>query len=174
MLASRRTFDHGIGLKDEATPSWGPIYPMLAYELAELSKYLHKMLAKGKIVHSKSPAGSPILFVPKPDGRAQLYVDYHQLNKLTILNKYPLPLMTELRESVVGGTIFTMLDLKDGNHLVRMKNGDEWKTACGTRYGHYEFKSNAIWVGHRTRHIPGHDEHSPTGIPGSPSCRIFR
>jgi len=69
MLALRRTFDHAIALKDGATPPWGSIYPMLAYQLEELNKYLHKMLVEGKIVHSKSPAGAPILFVPKPDGR---------------------------------------------------------------------------------------------------------
>ena len=97
MLAPRRTFDHAIDLKEGATPPWGPIYPMSAYQLEELNKYLCKMLAEGKIVHSKSPAGAPILFVPKPDGRLRLCVDYRQLNKLTILNKYPLPLMTELR-----------------------------------------------------------------------------
>jgi len=140
MLAPRRTFDHSIDLKDGATPPWGPLYPMSAYQLEELNKYLHKMLAEGKIVHSKSPAGAPILFVPKPDGRLRLCVDYHQLNKLTILNKYPLPLMTELRERVAGTTIFTKLDLKDGYHLIRIKKGDELKTALRTQYGHYEYK----------------------------------
>jgi len=62
---------------------------MSAYQLEELIIYLHKMLAEGKIVHSKSPAGAPILFVLKSDGRLRLCVDYRQLNKLTILNKYP-------------------------------------------------------------------------------------
>jgi len=98
MLAPRRTFDHAIDLKDGATPPWGPIYPMSAHQLEVRNKYLSKMLAEGKIVHSKSPAGAPILFVPKPDGRLRLCVNYRQLNKLTLHNKYPLPLMTELRE----------------------------------------------------------------------------
>jgi len=69
MLAPRRIFDHAKHLKDGATPPWGPIYPIWAYQIEELSKYLHKMLAEAKIVHSKSPVGGPILFVPKPDGR---------------------------------------------------------------------------------------------------------
>ena len=98
MFAPRGTFDHAIDLKEGATPPWGPIYPMSAYQLEELNKYLCKMLAEGKIVHSKSLAGAPILFVPKPDGRLRLSVDYRQLNKVTILNKYPLPLMTEFLE----------------------------------------------------------------------------
>jgi len=132
MLAPRRTFDHVIKLKNGATPPWGPIYPMSAYQLEELNKYLHKMLAEGKIVHSKSPAGAPILFVLKPDGRLRLCVDYRQLNKLAIHNKDPLPLMTKLRERVAGATIFTKLDLKDGYHLIRIKKGDEWKTTFRT------------------------------------------
>jgi len=98
------------------------------------------MLAKGKIVHSKSPAGAPILFVPKPDGRLRLCVDYRQLNKLTILNQNPLPLMTELRARVAGATIFSKLNLKDGYHLIQIKKCDEWKTAFLTRYGPYEYK----------------------------------
>ena len=113
---------------------------MSAYQLEELNKYLCKMLAKGKIVHSKSPAGAPILFAPKPDGKLRLCVDYCQLNKLTIINKYPLPLMTELRERVAGATVFTKLDLKDSYHLIRIRKGDEWKTAFRTRYSHYEYK----------------------------------
>ena len=139
-LAPRRTFDHAIDLKEGATPRWGPIYPMSAYQLQELNKYLCKMLAEGKIVHRKSLAGAPILFVPKPHGRLRLCVDYRQLNILTILNKYPLPLMTELRERVAGATVFTKLDLKDAYHLIRIRKGDEWKTAFRTSYGHYEYK----------------------------------
>ena len=70
----------------------------------------------------------------------RLCVDYRQLNKLTIENKYSSPLMTELRDPVAGATIFTKLDLKDGYHLLRIKEGDQWKTAFRTRYGHYEYK----------------------------------
>ena len=106
-----------------------PIYPMSAYQLEKLNKFLEKVLAPGKIVHSKSLAGAPILFVPKPDGTLRLCVDYSRLTKLKILNKYPLQLMTELWERVAGATIFTKLDLKDGYHLIRIRKGDEWKTA---------------------------------------------
>ena len=84
---------------------------MLAYTLDTLNKHLKKMLKQGKITHSQSLAGAPILFVPKPDGKLRLCVDYRNLNKLTILNKYPLPLMRELKDGVAGATIFTKLDL---------------------------------------------------------------
>jgi len=77
------------------------------------------------MVHSKSPAGAPILFVPKPDARLQLWGDYRQLHKLTILNKYRLWLMTKLRERVTSATIFTKLDLKVSYHLIRIKKENE-------------------------------------------------
>ena len=141
MLAPRRTFDHAIDLKEGVIAPWGPIYPMSAYQLEELNKYLCKILAEGEIVHIKSPAGAPILFVPKPDGRLRLCVDYRQLNKETILNKYPLPPITELRERAAGATVITKLDLKDGYQLIRIRKADEWKTAFRTRYGHYEYKA---------------------------------
>ena len=71
MLPPRRTLDHAINLKEGATPPWGPIYPRLAYQLEKLNKYLCNMLVEGKIVHCKSPAGAPILLLPKPDGKLQ-------------------------------------------------------------------------------------------------------
>ena len=113
---------------------------MSAYQLDTLDKYLKEMLKQGKIVHSQSPAGAPILFVPKPDGKLRLCVNYRNLNKLTILNKYPLPLMGELKDRVAGATILIKLNLKDGYHLVLICEGDEWKTAFRTRYGHFEYK----------------------------------
>jgi len=139
-LAPRRTFDHAIDLKPDTQPPWGPIYPLSQKQLEALRKYLDNMLKQGKIFPSKSPAGAPILFVPKPDGRLRLVVDYRGLNKVTIHNKYPIPLMTELRDQVRDAQIFTKLDLKDGFHLIRVRKGDEWKTAFRTRYGHYQYR----------------------------------
>jgi len=92
ILAPRQTFDHAINLKDGATPPWGPIYPMSAYQLAEFKKYLHKMLVQGKLGDSKSPAGAPILFVPKPDTRVWLSIDNYRLNKLSISKMFSLDL----------------------------------------------------------------------------------
>ena len=124
-MAGRRTFDHAIDFVPGAVPPWGPIYPMSAHQLDLRDQYLKKMLKQGKISESKSPAGAPILFVPKPDGSIRLCVDYRQLNKLTIANKNPLPLRTELRDGVAGATIFTKLDLKDEYYLLQIKGGDE-------------------------------------------------
>src|SRR6201747_2698826 len=139
-LPPRRTFDHAIDLKEGTTPPWGPIYKLSAAQLDALQTYLNEMMEQGKIRPSMAPCGAPILFVPKPNGGWRLCIDYRGLNKVTVSNKYPLPLMTELRDRVVGSTIFTKFDLKDGFHLIRIKEGDEWKTAFRTRYGHFEYK----------------------------------
>ena len=126
-MASQRTFNHAINLKEGAEPPWGRIYPMSAHQLNGLDKYIKKVLAQGMIVDSESPYGAPILFVPKPDGSLQLCVDYRNLNKLKILNKYPLSVMDELREDVAGGKVFSMLNIKDGYFLIHMRKGDEHK-----------------------------------------------
>jgi len=139
MLAPRRTFDHAINLKEGAKHPWGPIYPMSAHPLKERDKYLKKVLEEGKIADSESPYGGPILFVPKQDGSLRLCVDYRNLNKLTILNKYPLPLMDEIRDYVAGAKVFTKLNLNDEYHLIRMRKGDKHKTAFRTRYGQYDY-----------------------------------
>jgi len=124
-LAPRRTFDHAINLKPDTQPPWGPIYPLSQKQLEALRKYLDDMLKQAKISPSKSPAGAPILFVPKPDGRLRLAVDYREMNKVTIHNKYPIPLMTELRDQVRDAQILMKLDLKDGFYLIRVRKEDE-------------------------------------------------
>jgi len=83
------------------------------------------MLKEGKISPRKSSTGATILFIPNPYGRLRLVVDYRGLNKVTIHNKYPIPLMTELRDQVCDAQIFTKLYLKDGFHLIRVRNGDK-------------------------------------------------
>ena len=103
-------------------PPWGPIYALSEKELGVLREFLDTMLKSGKIRPSKPPAGAPILFVPKDHGRGlRLCVDYRGLNKVTILNRDPLPLMNELRDRVRGPKIFTNLDLKAGYNLIRIK-----------------------------------------------------
>ena len=96
------------------------------------------MLHSGKIRPRKSSAGAPTLFVPKKEGRVLRFcVEYRGQNKETILNRYPLPLINELRNHVRGAKIFTKLDLNSGYILVRIKEDDEWKTAFRTHYGFF-------------------------------------
>jgi hypothetical protein len=140
-LPHHRSFNHAIDLEPGTTVPWGPIYSCSKTELQELQKYLEEMLATGKIVPSKSPGVARILFVPKAHGRGlRICVDYRGLNKITVKNRYPLPLMDELRDRVQGAKIFSKIDLKAGYNLIRIKEGEEWKIAFCTWHGHYEYK----------------------------------
>jgi len=138
-LPAHQPWDHEITLEEGKQPGFGPIYGMSGKELQVLQKWIDKSSKKGYIRESKSPAGSPMLFVPKPGGELRPCIDYRKLNAITIKDRHPLPNISELRDRLSTARIFTALDLRDGYHLVRIKKGEEWKTAFRTRYGHYEF-----------------------------------
>ena len=131
--------DHAIDLVDDKQPPYGPIYSLSENELSILRAYIDKNLANGFIRPSKSPAGAPILFVSKPNGGLRLYVDYRGLNNLTIKNRYTLSLVGESLDRLGRAKEFTKLDFTDPYYRIRIKKGDEWKTAFRTRYGHYEY-----------------------------------
>ena len=109
-------------------------------ELETLKTYIETHLKTRFIRPSKSPAGAPILFDKKPDGSLRLCVDYRGLNNLTIKNRYPLPLIGESLDRLGRAKRFTQLDLTSAYHRMRIKEGDEWKTAFQTRYGHFEYQ----------------------------------
>ena len=138
-LPPNSEYDHAIDLEEGATPPQLRIYNLSQKELEILRQYLDDSLEKGWIQPSKSPAGAPILFVPKADGSMRLCVDYRGLNKITIKNRHPLPLISELLDRLSRAAIFTKLDLRDAYHRLRIRKGDEWKTAFKTRYGHFEY-----------------------------------
>jgi hypothetical protein len=138
-LPEHTKYDHEINLMPGTTAPFGPIYPLSEKELLALREYLKPNLEAGKVRRSSSSAGAPIIFVPKKDGSLRLCVDYRGLNKVTIKDRTPLPLMTELRERLAKAKWFTLLDLKNGYNLIRIKEGDEWKTAFRTRYGLFEY-----------------------------------
>ena len=132
-------YNHEIKLEGDRQPPYGPIYPLSTPELQVLREYLHDNLAKGFIRHSTLSAGTPILFVKKKDGSLRLCVDYRGLNLLTKKNWYPLPLIGKALDRLSGAKIYTKLDIRVAYNQVRMKEGDEWKTAFWTWYGHYEY-----------------------------------
>jgi len=138
-LPQHRLYDCGIELQEGAQPPFGPIYSLSQNELAALRDYLDENLAKNFIRHSKSPAGAPILFVKKKDGFLRMCVDYRGLNKVTIKNRYPLPLISGLLDQLGRAKIHTKIDLRGAYNLVRIKEGDEWKMTFRTRYGHFEY-----------------------------------
>jgi hypothetical protein len=107
-------------------------------ELEALRKWLNENLSKGFIHASSPPAGAPILFVKKSDGSLRLCMDYPGLNEGTIKNHYPLPLLHETLLRLQKAKYFTKLDIRGAYNLVRMAEGEEWKTAFRTRYGLFE------------------------------------
>ena len=137
-LPPHRPYDHRIPLKDGFIPPFGPLYSLSRDELVALRDWLKENLAKGFIRRSSSPAASPILFVKKSDGTLRLCVDYRGLNEGTIKNRYPLPLIQETLMQLSKAKYFTTLDIRGAYNLVRMAEGEEWKTAFRTRYGLFE------------------------------------
>ncbi|KAL0291047.1 UNVERIFIED_CONTAM: RNA-directed DNA polymerase [Sesamum calycinum] len=112
---------------------------MVPLELKELKKQLEELLDKGFIWPSISPWGAPVLFVKKKDRSMRLCVDYRQLNRITIKNKYPLPRIDELLDQLKGATVFSKINLRTGYWQLQVEEGSIPKTAFRTRYGHYEF-----------------------------------
>ena len=130
---------HTIPIEEGKDVAYGPIYALSAEELRVLREYLDKYLARGWIRKSESPAGAPILFVPKKDGGLRLCVDYRALNKVTIKNRHPLPLIGETLDRLSGAAVYTKFDLRDAYHRIPIAEKDIWKTAFRTRYGHFEY-----------------------------------
>eukprot|EP00253_Pinus_taeda_P022348 PITA_22348 len=132
-LPPRRNIDFTIELIPGAAPVSRAPYRMSTPELTELKMQLQELLDKEYIRPSVSPWGAPVLFVKKKDGTLRMCIDYRQLNKLTIKNKYPLPQIDELFDQVKGATVFSKIDLRSGYHQIRIKDEDIAKTAFRTR-----------------------------------------
>lgn len=138
-LPPRRPWDHAIDLKPGAEPRVrGKTYPLSSEEQIELDKFLDENLRTGRIRPSKSPIASPFFFVKKKDGKLRPVQDYRKLNDMTIKNRYPLPLISELMTSMAESKFFTKFDIRWGFNNVRIKDGDEWKAAFITNRGLFE------------------------------------
>ena len=135
--------DRMIEFSIDTIPGTVPIskapYRMAPTELEILKKQLQEYSDKGLIRPSTSPWGAPVLLANKKDGGKRLCIDYRELNKVTIKNKYPLPRIDDLFDQLHGARVFSKLDLQSGYHQLKVKKGDIPKTAFRTRYGHYEF-----------------------------------
>jgi hypothetical protein len=138
-LPEHSQWDHEIPLKPDAKLHYNKLIPLNEEQLTALREHLDKELRKGIIRPSTSPIGHAAFFVPKKNGKLRLVVDFRPLNEATIKNRYPLPLISELQDRLGKAQWFTALDLKGAFNLIRMKAGEEWKTAFRTRYGHYEY-----------------------------------
>ncbi|XP_029303854.1 uncharacterized protein LOC115018779 [Cottoperca gobio] len=138
-LPPHRPFDCAIDLLPGSFPTRGRIFSLSPAETQAMEDYIKDSLTAGIIRPSSSPAGAGFFFVGKKDGGLRPCIDYRGLNKITVRNRYPLPLMTTAFELLQGATVFTKLDLRNAYHLVRVREGDEWKTAFNTPTGHYEY-----------------------------------
>ncbi|KAF5477291.1 hypothetical protein F2P56_003941, partial [Juglans regia] len=135
-----RDMEFVIDLELGAAPVHKAPYRMAPAELKELKTQLQELVDKGFIQPSSSPWGVPVLFVKKKDGTLRMCIDYRELNKVTIKNKYPLPRIDDLFDQLQGAAVFSKIDLRSGYHQLRIRDKDVPKTAFRTRYGHYEFK----------------------------------
>jgi hypothetical protein len=135
----RPEFDMPIELKPDCKPHFGPIYGMATSETIALKNYIAENLKKGFIRASKSPAGSPVLFVKKKDGSLRMCVDYRKLNDITVKNRYPLPLISSILDRFRKSVIFSKFDLRGAYNLLRIREGDEWLSAFRSEFGHFEY-----------------------------------
>ncbi|GKD13806.1 putative reverse transcriptase domain-containing protein, partial [Tanacetum coccineum] len=115
-------------------------YQLTPFEMKEFSEQLKELFDKGFIRPSSSPWGAPVLFVKKKDGSFQMCIDYRELNKLTVKNRYPLPRIDDLFDQLQGSSVYSKIDLRSGYHQLRVQEEDIPKTAFRTRYDHYEFQ----------------------------------
>jgi hypothetical protein len=115
------------------------MYLLSKTELMALRNFLDEHLHTSFVRPSNSPHGAPIIFAKKKDGTLRLCVDFRGLNHLSKKDHYPLPLIADLLNAPSRARIYTKIDLWHAYHLVRICEGDEWKTTFRTKYGSFEW-----------------------------------
>ncbi|GJY03721.1 putative reverse transcriptase domain-containing protein, partial [Tanacetum coccineum] len=135
-----RQAEFHIDLVPGAAPITRAPYRLAPSEMKELSEQLKELSDKGFIRPSSSPWGAPVLFSKKKYVSFRMCIDYRELNKLTVKNRYPLPRIDDLFDQLQGSSVYLKIDLRSGYHQLRVREEDIPKTAFRTRYGHYEFQ----------------------------------
>nr|GEZ32405.1 putative reverse transcriptase domain-containing protein [Tanacetum cinerariifolium] len=135
-----RPVEFQIDLVPGAAPVARAPYRLAPFEMKELAEQLKELSDKGFIRPSSSPWGAPVMFVKKKDGSFRMCIDYQELNKLMVKNRYPLPRIDDLFDQLQGSSVYSKIDLRSGYHQLRVREEDIPKTAFRTRYGHYEFQ----------------------------------
>ena len=138
-LPPHRPYDCAIDLIAGSPIPKGRLYAISGPEKEAMKDYIDASLKTGLIRPSSSPAGAGFFFVGKKDGSLRPRIDYSPLNDITVKNRYPLPLISSAFEQLQDAKVFTKLDLRNAYHLVRIREGDEWKTGFNTPSGHYEY-----------------------------------
>jgi hypothetical protein len=134
-----RLVSHTIPLIEGAQPVARPLYRLTPNELEEVKRQVEDLLRKGMIRPSSSPWAAPILFVGKKDGSLRMVIDYRGLNAQTVKNRYPLPRIDDLIDSLGGSTVYSSIDLQQGYNQIRIRAEDIPQTAFRTPLGHYEY-----------------------------------
>jgi hypothetical protein len=138
-LPPKRDIYFSVNFMPGATPVSKAPYRMSMPEMKELQLQLEELLKKGYIHPSVLPWGALVLFMKKKDGTLRLCINFRQLNKVTIKNKYPLPRIDDLLNQLKDVKIFSKIELRSRYHNVRIKDEEINKTTFRTRYGHYKF-----------------------------------
>nr|GEU55541.1 reverse transcriptase domain-containing protein [Tanacetum cinerariifolium] len=158
-LPPARPVEFQIDLIPRAAPVARAPYRLALSEMKELSEQLQELFDKGFTRPSSSPLGASVLFVKKKDGSFRMCIDYRELNKLTVKNRYPLPRIDDLFDQLQGSSVYSKIDLRSGYHQLRVREQDVPKTAFRTRYGHYEFQVMPFGLTNAPADKKKHGEH---------------
>ncbi|GJT73881.1 putative reverse transcriptase domain-containing protein [Tanacetum coccineum] len=158
-LPTARPVEFQIDIIPRAAPVARAPYQLATSEMKELSEQLQELSDKGFIRPSSSPWGAPVLFGKKKDGSFRMCIDYRELNKLTVKNRYPLPRINDLFDQLQGSSIYSKIDLRSRYHQFRVREQDIPKMAFRTQYGHYEFQVMPFGLTNAPAEEKEHDEH---------------
>ena len=137
-MPTRKVWDHTIDMKEGFVPRKGKVYPLSREEREEVQEFIKKQLKKRYIRPLKLPQTAPVFFVGKKDKKKRMVQDYQYLNKWTVKNNYPLPLISDIIKNIGTKKVFTKIDLRWRYNNIRIKEEDKWKAAFTTPEGSFE------------------------------------